>query len=191
MLRKIEQKSEPILVQENYRENGELKSIFQYYDKDPKKVCLVPRWAMVLSSALFTFILIGLIAALAVVYFGRRPSLYGEICVNGRNCIKGLDLKCLNGVCLCDAGYYYSNKCEPKKNYLEQCHLQSDCKDNMNMVCKDGLCKCDSYNYWNGSCCVNSNLIDKKCKADVECITDTVLYCDTNLGLCKCDTHTR
>ena len=184
-------KNEPILIQENYRENGELKSIFQYYDKDPKKVCLIPKWAMILSSSLFSFVLIGLIAALAVVYFGRRPSLYGESCLNGRNCAKGFDLICIDGVCQCDAGYFYTNKCISKKNYLEQCHSKSDCKDNMNMVCKNGLCECDSYKYWNGSFCLNSNLIDKKCKTDVECITDTVLYCDTRLGLCKCDNATR
>lgn len=184
-------KNEPILVQENYRENGELKSIYQYIDKDPRKTCLIPRWAVFLSSSIGCCILLALIAALAVVYFWWRPSLHQESCLNGRNCIKGLDLKCINGTCLCDTGYFYSNKCTLKKNYMEQCHQTSQCKDNMNMICKDGVCECESYYYWNGSCCTNENLINKQCKNDVECITDTVLYCDTNLGICACDNYTR
>jgi hypothetical protein len=184
-------KIEPIVILENYRPDGELKSVLQYVkpDKDKKK-CLIPRWALVLSISGFLFISLILLAALFGVYFAPRQAMYQESC-ESRSCVKDLNLKCINKTCLCETGYIYIGKCTLKKNYLEKCHLDAICKDNKYMKCLDGLCKCDDYSYWNGSQCVSKSTYQQPCTSSNQCLTLQFLYCDTTSKKCICDTNTR
>jgi hypothetical protein len=185
------QKKNPILFQENFRGNGELKSIYQYIDnKKDKNKFLIPKWCFITGTICCASILITLIASLAVVYYAPRAGLHEESCLR-RSCLKSLSLKCINSTCVCDTGYIYIDKCILKKNYLEKCHLTSYCKDNTSMVCMDGVCKCSDLKYWNGNACTNKLSYNKTCASDDQCLTQSMLYCDTKTGKCTCDNTTR
>ena len=186
----FKRKSEPIIVQENLRENGELRSLYQLIDKNARKPCLIHKYWLMTCTSMCCFILLTLVASLVVVYFAHRDSLYKESCLM-KNCVKGFDLKCINGTCVCDTGYSYIDKCRAKKNYMEQCHLTSHCKDNLDLVCRNGLCECKKYYYWNGTSCVSELLYGKPCTNDSHCITDRFLFCDKSKSVCTCDSVNR
>ncbi len=181
------------ILYENYRENGDLKSIVRLYDNnkdDDKKHCLIPKWALVLSITGFCIIFAILFTALFTVYFAERHGLYQESCMR-RSCLKDLSLKCINSTCQCDTGYIYIDKCFIKKDYLQKCHLTSYCIDNTSMICMDGVCKCSDLKYWNGKACTNKVSYAKSCTSDTQCLTQSMLYCDTITGKCTCDNTTR
>jgi hypothetical protein len=184
-------KKKPEIIYENYRVDGDLKSAVILIDKDvDKSKCLIPKWALVLCIIGCCFILAVLIAALAAVYFAQRPGLYKESCLM-RSCVGNLSLKCINNTCLCNTGYIYIDKCTLKKDYMEKCHLTSYCKDNTSMICMDGVCKCSDLKYWNGKACTNKQSYGKTCTSEDQCLTQSILYCDTKTGKCTCDNTTR
>lgn len=188
-------RKKPILVQKNYKEDGDLRSILQYIDAKIRGDCFLPKWVLITASLISAFILLGLIAAVVVVSFAKPAAVYQQNC-QGRSCMKGLNLKCVNNTCVCDTGYIFINNCSLKKNHSEQCHATEYCKDNVNLVCLDGVCKCAAHQYWNGSSCVvvstdSALMYGQSCINDKHCITDAGLYCDKKRGICTCDNTTR
>ena len=131
-----------------------------------------------------------LIAALVAVYFAPRAGLYQESCAT-RSCLKILNLKCINGTCLCDSDYVYIDKCVLKKNYFEKCHLTSACRDNKNMVCLNGVCSCDEKSYWTGTLCFPKSTYQQASTNNNQCLSSQYLYSDTKLKKCICDNYTR
>jgi hypothetical protein len=188
-------RKKPIIVEKNYKKDGELKSVLQYIDKKKAKICLIPKWIFITAASILSFILISLIAAVVVVSLAKTPVNYQQSC-EGRSCMKGMNLKCVNNTCVCDTGYYFINNCTLKKNFSGQCHLTSHCKDNVNLLCLDGVCKCDTHQYWNGAICIAnptepSSMHGSSCSSNKQCITNAEMYCDTSLGICTCNNATR
>ena len=108
-----DQKSKPILVQINTNENGRLKSIYQYVDRNLKRdiyYCYIPKWLFTLIS-FFTFAIL-LILIIVAIIFSQMPrnALHGESCT-GRSCVNNLGLHCINQTCECTPGYVYIDKC--------------------------------------------------------------------------------
>ena len=130
-----------------------------------------------------------------MVSLAKTPAAYQQSC-EGRSCMTGMNLKCVNNTCACDTGYFFINNCSLKKTYNDQCHLTSHCRDNVNLLCLDGVCKCDTHQYWNGFVCIANptdptSMYGKSCSNNKQCITDAELYCDTKLGICTCNNATR
>ena len=186
----VKTKKEPIVYYKNYDENGELKSVVQYIDKDLKHdECLVPKWLIGLWCIGCLFVSI-LLAASLILFFSPRKAFYQENCEK-RACLKDLNLKCINKTCLCESGYIYIDKCILKKNYQEKCHITTICKDNTNMLCMDGVCKCGQESYWNGTMCKIKSTFNQACTTDSQCLISQLLYCDLTQKRCTCDSYYR
>ena len=104
----------PKTIHENYGPNGELISRIDVIDnrkkpiKKEKNYLIVKKPLLVIGCSLLTAIGIVLIAAL-VLSFWQRAALYKESC-HKRSCLNELNMKCLNGTCLCTTDQYYSKK---------------------------------------------------------------------------------
>ena len=184
-------KIEPKIILLNYRINGELKSIVQYIDhsEDTKYRKNCPFWFPVMFCYLFAAILILLGAAL-YARFSPRPGFYNENCTT-RSCLKGFNMKCINGTCLCQSNQYYLKGCFYKLNYSQKCTGNSYCLDLQNLVCVDGVCKCNSSSYWNGSNCLPQIQYGKTCSSSRQCLLGTEMICDSSLNVCTCNTINR
>ena len=182
---------EPIVVQENFRENGELKSVLQYVDDNStkkSKFYLLPFWLLVVSSILLLALLILFISAVTLAA-SKRSGLYKENCIR-RSCMKGLNLKCINQTCSCLTNQYYLNGCFNKKNYLEIGCMGSASYyiDGKNLTCIDGACKCNKKSFWNGSSCYLKSLYGGICTTDNQCFfTETRVTCDLTRKKCLCN----
>ena len=182
----------PIIIMINYRKNGELKSIYQYIDhREPQKRLrnkFVPFWLLVMLCYLIFAILI-ILAASLYVKFSKRPGLYNESCAS-RSCLKQLNLKCINGTCLCPSTQYYMKGCFNKKTYLQQCMGNSSyCINGQNLVCLDGVCKCNRNSYWKGSSCVPQLTYATPCNSSSQCLAGTQMTCDSIFKICSCPTN--
>jgi hypothetical protein len=175
------------IIYKNFGPDGVLRSIVQLSEKVKKKdnKVLVPKWIVVMFSTFCLLITTILILALVLVYFAPRPGFHLESCET-RSCLKDLNLKCINLTCQCAPGYYYTNKCNQKKNYLEKCHLSSYCKDKTGLSCLDGACKCSETKYWNEKSCVNKSSLSHTCTSDIQCLDQSMLYCNTTKSKCLC-----
>lgn len=184
------QDPEPIIWIENYRLDGQLQSVYQYINKATEKrksyIAYLPsKWKCI--SALFCiFMGISLIVALVIFIFAPRLGLFHESC-QFRPCMPGLSLKCINGICQCPNGYYYLKGCKPNKEYLEICSSNNtSCKEKTNLLCINGICQCMKSQYWNGEQCVSQKLNGESCKNIDECLSESMLYCNTKTGKCAC-----
>jgi hypothetical protein len=182
---------EPKIFMLNYRENGELKSVLQYNDRfevtKHRKNC--PCWLLTMFGYILFSILIILAAAL-YASFAPRSAFYSENCTT-RSCLKGLNLTCINGTCLCKSNQYYLKGCFSKLNYLQKCHGNSYCTNLKNLVCLDGVCKCNSSSYWNGTTCLVQIEYGKSCSFSNQCLVGKEMICDTTLKVCSCNTNNR
>ena len=183
-------KPKPMVILENYKEDGELKSVLQYKDDSKKRFILIPKWVVVLACAIAIFLFFTLIVSLIVVSSAKPPATFQQSC-EGRSCMKNLNLKCLNNTCQCDTGYFYISKCVLKKSFMEQCKNTSQCKDNANLVCNDGVCKCKAFAYWDGKQCINKTSYGQPCTNNSQCLTNNAIICDKNTSTCSCDKTTR
>jgi hypothetical protein len=171
----------------NYGPNGVLKSVTQVVEPSKIKpgIVNVPVWGVVLAIPFFLLIITILIVSLQIVYFAPRPGFYLESCEK-RSCLKDLNLKCINNICQCTSEYYYTNKCNQKKNYMEKCHLSSYCKNNTGLTCLDGACKCSQTKYWKEKSCVDKSSLSQSCTSDSQCLDQSMLYCNTTKSKCAC-----
>ena len=189
--RKMPSKS-PIIFMINYRKNGKLKSIYQYIDHNESNKRLrskyLPFWQFVMLCNFILAILIILAASLYVA-FSKRPGLYNESCVS-RSCLTQLNLKCINGTCLCPSTQYYMKGCFNKKTYLQTCMGNSSyCIDGKSLFCLDGVCKCNSNSYWNGSSCAPQLSYGKACNSNSQCLAGTQMTCDSVSKICSCPSN--
>jgi hypothetical protein len=186
----LEEKSEPIIYQINHRQNGNLKSIYQYIDRNrgPKKgIVYIPFWLCMMFCYLFLAILIFISAAIYISAFSKRPGLYTESCTD-RSCANGLALKCINGTCLCTSNAYYVKGCHLKHNYLEKCHGNTNyCIENVNLICKNGFCECNVTSYWNNTFCVSKKTYGERCADTNQCLTNAQMICDFKKKKCSCN----
>ena len=165
--------------------------MIQYVKPKPVKpsgFCLIPNWAIPLALLYGLAILIGLIAALAVITFAPPAASYQESCAR-RSCVKNFGLVCKNNTCNCPSGYIFIEKCTLKKAYMEQCNSDSYCSDNASMICLNGNCLCSSSKYWNGLKCVSRVSYGSSCNSNQQCLENSFLNCDTATGKCTCNTN--
>lgn len=125
---------------------------------------------------------------LLVIMFSQPVAYYGESCTD-KKCLKSLGLECIDNECKCNSDSYYRRQCDAKKDYMEKCHnVSAQCNDKKNLLCTDGLCLCNKFNYWNGESCFPKVEFDEVCKSsDFECLTSSLLYCNTQLMKCRCN----
>ena len=175
----------------NYRENGELKSVLQYIDRteETKNSKKCPFWLLTMFGYLFVALLI-ILAASFYVRFAPRPAFYNESCAT-RSCLKGLNMKCINGTCVCQSNQYYLKGCFTKLNYSQKCIRNSYCSNLLYLVCLDGVCKCNSSSYWNGSTCLAQIEYGKSCSLSNQCLAGKEMICDSTLKVCTCNTNNR
>jgi len=188
MPKRIKCMEDPVIVFVRRDNKGILKSVFQYVNpkKEKPSGCLVNKMLITLAPLYAIAILIGLIAALIVVYFAKPPAFYQENCAR-RSCFKNFGFICKNQTCVCPDGYTFIDKCTLKKTYTEQCNLNIHCTDNTNLVCLNGKCSCNSTQYWNGKSCLNKASFGKWCKTNDHCLNELFLYCHTTLNQCICN----
>lgn len=174
------------LVLETKRDNGTLKSkiyIFRDTLKLPIGYVTIPKWALFLLGLTLALLAGILVAAVDILLNSKSPGLYLETC-DKRSCKSGLNLKCINKICTCPSDQYYAASCLNKKNYQQNCLETYQCKES-SMICWDGLCVCNSTSYWNGQSCFKRRTYKESCNGD-QCLTATMLYCNTTMGLCTC-----
>jgi hypothetical protein len=178
-------------LHDNYGADGQLRSQINVIDKTKAPLVnssqvLVPVHWVILGLAGLTAIAIILTAAITVVVLAPRPGFYNESCSN-RSCLSALNLKCINKTCLCTSDQYYTNKCVDKKTYLEKCgSITLHCKNKTSLVCRDGVCKCIDSEYWDGSRCLSKKTYSQSCTSDLQCVSDSIIYCDLTKQKCLC-----
>lgn len=183
---------EPVTVLDRRDSKGRLKSRLRYVDRTKflrKGIVLIPKHCGGLIGAFCTFILIFLAAAL-YVYFAPRPGLYGESCAY-RSCTKGLNLHCINKICQCEYGQYYSKGCKIQLNYGKKCSSNNVdiCLENTNLLCMKGICQCETLQFWNGSKCRNQYTYGQTCTNNSQCLSNLLLSCNIKTKKCECPSN--
>ena len=142
----------------------------------------IPKWHLFIYILTFAALFTILAAAIAVVYNAPPPALYKESC-DKRSCQKSLNMKCINGSCQCTSEQYFTNKCESKRENMEFCWKDYQCKDYLR--CRDGKCQCASDYYDSKGKCIQRKTYGQSCNGD-QCLTSSMLYCDTITDKCIC-----
>lgn len=176
------------LILETQRDNGKLKSkiyIFRDTLKSPLGYISMPQWALVIIGLTLALLIGILVAAVDILVYAKSPGLYLESC-DKRSCKSGLNLKCINKLCTCLSDQYYAASCMNKKDYLQNCLATYQCKEST-LICWDGLCVCNITSYWNGQSCYKRRTYREICSGD-QCLTTSMLYCNTTIGICTCST---
>lgn len=155
-----------------------------YKNIKPLSKCylLVPKWT-IYTYFLALFTLVGILAAaFTIVYQAPDPSNYQESC-KGKSCNKGLNMKCINNICSCTSTQYFLNKCCEKKGNMESCSRTFQCQSGL--TCRDAKCQCNDSYYYAKNSCVSRKSFDELCKDD-QCMTNSYLYCNNQVGKCRC-----
>lgn len=181
-IHKIDEEKKEILIAKD-SSNDDLTSKLFILKNKSQRVFSIPKWAMVLLLLFLLTLLIILLAAIILNFTSKRPGLYLENC-KSRSCETTLGLKCIDSFCQCENDKYYLKKCEPKKDYYENCQLHLQCKSNM--ICVAGKCQCEKLYYWNGDTCLRRYTHNETCE-DGQCLLNTFLFCDNATKLCTCE----
>lgn len=169
-------------------EDGNIKRIIQFGPNAQEILTkfngyYVPKWAIVMIGLGLTEIAIVFSAGIYVFIGSKLPGVYNESCL-GRSCTKGLNLKCINGQCLCEMDNYYVIGCQARKQYLKPCYGDSSCIQELN--CINGVCNCNDQGYWNGSACESKRTFGSTCKSDKQCSSIAMLFCASYKKQCVC-----
>lgn len=181
-----------IVVYEEEKNDGIIKSKIVIYKHSneliPKGSKSVPIWILIVSLMFITFLVVILIAALALLFNTRRPGLHGEDCIR-RSCETKLALKCLNSTCQCDLNKYYLKGCHEKKSIGAFCqNYGQQCKNGL--LCFNGKCGCGKRLTWNGLKCIQKGTHGDDCNK-IECDDSLMLACDINKKSCDCNSTIR
>ena len=103
-LAKVENKLDPIIIEERVDKKGKLRSRLQYINtnslsKDSAFV-YIPKWLLITGSFISLAILVTIVSSIFIITLRPNPALYKEDCAT-RSCIKNLGLYCINQTCQC------------------------------------------------------------------------------------------